>query len=57
VIAPQDQVVQHHMRTRLRDNIVKTKNFTDGTIRYSQKGKVFSCVKTKTNLTVALSDV
>jgi hypothetical protein len=31
---PQETVIQHPMRTRLRDNIVKNKNFTDGTVRY-----------------------
>jgi hypothetical protein len=39
------------MRTRLRDNIVKTKQFTDGTIRYSQQAKGFTCSKTEKNLT------
>jgi hypothetical protein len=45
------------MRTRLRDNIIKTKEFTDGTIRYPQKGRAFPCVKTDQSPTIALSAV
>jgi hypothetical protein len=40
--APQETAIQDPMRTRHRDNIVKNKNFTDGTVRYPQKGRGFA---------------
>jgi hypothetical protein len=55
--APQETVIQHPMRTRLRDNIVRNKNFTDGIVRYPQKGRGFPCVKAEQNSTIALSVV
>jgi deoxyxylulose-5-phosphate synthase len=54
---PQETVMQHPMKTRLQDNIVKNRTFTDGTVRYPQKGRGFACVKTEQNSTTALSAV
>ncbi|WVZ53157.1 hypothetical protein U9M48_004138 [Paspalum notatum var. saurae] len=44
---------QHPMRTRLRNNIVQTKEFTDGTIRYPEKSRKFAAAATVQNPTTA----
>ncbi|KAG6571240.1 hypothetical protein SDJN03_30155, partial [Cucurbita argyrosperma subsp. sororia] len=39
---PTEAASQHPMRTRLRNNIVQAKQFTDGTIRYSETSRKFA---------------
>jgi hypothetical protein len=46
-------VTQHPMKTRLHDNIIKVKEFTDGTIRYAKKSKTFVGSTTIRNPTTA----
>jgi histone deacetylase 1/2 len=47
-----EPVRQHKMQTRLRNNIVKPKEFTDGTVRYSVHARSFAAEE---NPTTALS--
>ncbi|KAG6601949.1 Calmodulin binding protein PICBP, partial [Cucurbita argyrosperma subsp. sororia] len=44
---PTEAASQHPMRTRLRNNIVQAKQFTDGTIRYSETSRKFASAPTK----------
>ncbi|WVZ49109.1 hypothetical protein U9M48_000490 [Paspalum notatum var. saurae] len=54
---PQAPPAQHSMRTRLKDNIVQTKQFTDGTVRYSQNARGFACSLTDRNPAMGHSTV
>lgn len=45
---PTEAASQHPMRTRLRNNIVQAKQFTDGTIRYSETSRKFASAVTIT---------
>jgi hypothetical protein len=49
--------IQHPMRTRLCDNVVQPKQYTDGTVRYSEKARGFLTTKTNRNSTIAFSVV
>jgi histone deacetylase 1/2 len=46
---------QHPMQTRLRSNIVKPKQFTDGTVRYSETSRGFTVSVSDRNPTTALT--
>ncbi|WVZ48888.1 hypothetical protein U9M48_000283 [Paspalum notatum var. saurae] len=56
-LPPESPPVQHPMRTRLKDNIVQSKQFTDGTVRYSQNSRAFACSVTNRNPTTEFSAV
>ena len=56
---PSEVPNQHPMRTRLKNNIVQAKQFTDGTVRYSETSKKFTgavTVKTPTTITATETD-
>jgi hypothetical protein len=46
---------QHPMTTRLRNNIVQPKEFKDGTVRYSQNARGFSCSVSDRKMTASIS--
>jgi hypothetical protein len=50
-VPSQMTVNQHPMRTRLCDNIIQTKEFNDGTIRYPEKSRTFARAATVRKLT------
>jgi hypothetical protein len=54
---PPAVTIQHPMRTRLRNNIIQPKEFTDGTFRYSEKARGFACAVSDRNPTTAMTGV